>query len=190
MEIKKQLKTVDTILGFCASKDWIQKTSLFPSYIDLDGDQTLDPDELSNPLHQLKEQYKDLEHKLELLQASDRPIREDFRVIDEEGKINFEKLSKINAKTQTDHSANLKSISDSLHRLTILEKSMMKRNFKEVDQDRTINLMQPDVECVQEAIQASKSLDELRFNTLAIYRNLENQQTKLENLFRETKLTL
>ena len=190
MEVKKQLKTVESILGFCSSKDWIQKSSLFPAYIDLDGDQGLQDEEISNPLHALKEQKTDIEDKLELLQASDKPIREEFKVIDEEGNIDFERMTKINSKDQSSHAINIRVIAEGLSKLLVLDKSLMKRDFRQMDDDRTVYLHPADVENLQVCLQASRALDETRFTSLAVYRTLESQHSKLELLHSETKYEL
>lgn len=188
--MKKQVKTVDTVLNLCTTKEWLVKGSLFPSYLDLDDDETPNIDEVVNPLHELRTELNDVEHKLELLMASEQLGKEGIQVVDQEGVINFDKIKTATEHEPELHALYLRSIAESMNKLKVLDKSILNRNFKEVDEDRTVILQTNDVEHIREAIYASKILEENRFKTLAMYRSLEFQQESFNKLFTDTKLDL
>ena len=189
MQLNKSLKSIETVLNFCVAEKWIESTPLFPSYLTLDTDRVDDlNDQPINALHELRVQKDDLDQKLNMLEATDRPIRDEFKVMNEDSTINYGLLSTLNNKEQTDHSSNVKKIAEYLDQLRKLGgKSIMKRNFSEVDHDRTIDFKADDLDVLKTSLQSSIEFNKKRFNCLAAFRSLENQHQKLLNYHNETK---
>lgn len=189
LQLKKSLATIENILDFCCSNQGIEKTKLFPAYLDLDTDPSLD--ETSNPLHELKTQKADIEEKLLMLEATERQNSEQFSLVDEEGHLDLDYLYKLKNKQQTIHANNIKEIATSVRHLVKLGSSaIMARDFGKVDADRTVDLGLGDLDLVKESMASSVNFNTKRFELLAQFRSLDHHFQKLDNLAAESNLPL
>ena len=163
------------------TRKWIDTSSIFPSYVDLDGDEVFLPDSDINPLHHIKELDKDYSEKLELLRATDKPTNQVFNVIDNTGKVDMEYLKKVSSTSkENDEVANIRSIAESLDHLTILNgKKIYDRNYQQILKDRTINIDVEDIERLRNIIRLSNEINNTKYETLASLRTHEQIQNEM-----------
>lgn len=192
MQLNKSIKSMNTVLDFCLTDKWIDSAPLFPSYLSLDTDRIEDLDDKPvNALHELRLHKEDIDNKLNMLEITDRPVREEFKVMNEDGTVDFDLLGALNKKEQTSHASNVKAIAESLEQLRKLGgKSIMNRNFSEVDRERTVELSADNLDLLKSSLESSIDFNKKRFATLADYRALENKHQKMLNLHEETKLNV
>lgn len=189
MELRKKIKDRNFILDMCNKSTWIDKSSIFPAYIDFDSEKE-DIDELANAEHILRELNKEYKEKLLLLTSTERPVRQEFQnLVDQTNKVDYNELKKATKKRQSKEADKIIQIGESLTHLSMLKgKKIVERDFSSLAGDRTLKIGEPTITSLKSCFECADGLNNKRFQALSKFRHLQVEQEEFEKHYNDSKL--
>ena len=146
---------------------------MFPAYLKLDGDPELseiEDKDLGKVLRDLGQTYQ---HKRQLLEATDRPVQEIFEVIDSTNNLDLQKVRSLTSNSPQETTSQLghdvSNISECMRGIlkVLGTKKHVNLQSKALDLERTIRFEAESVEALQQSVEASRKLQDERFDVLA-----------------------
>lgn len=192
MSLKKQQQQEERFLEMClADRRWVDRSPLFPAYLDLDGDEQFKPEADLNPRFELKQLDQEYREKVDLLLATDKPSPKEFCFVDSEGRLDLEKIKALNPNRENTDLHNIRSIAESLDHLTLLNgKKVFDRNFDNILKDRTMHVSSETVDQLRDVLKSAEDLNKSKYETLACLRLFEEQQRELLALQQATHIDI
>ena len=170
---------------------WVDRSPLFPAYLDLDGDAQCRPDAELNARFELGRLDLEYREKTDLLLATDKPAREEFCLVDSEGRLDLDKLKSLDPKAEDRRLLDIRCIAESLEHLALLEgKKVFDRDFEAVLRDRTVRVASESVDHLRDALQSAEALNQSRFDVLARLRLFDEQLQQLTALHQSSLVDL